>query len=165
MECPGASSKEFLSLARAIEADTEWHRTVTNATYAIAMSSRGAPLKSHSGAPQWPLKESGQANPPGAAFPCPQSCGTTIQVSFLYVWYQVAYLCGLALNPTNHPQYILKTTYTHLIEIWHKRDVKGKKWPGLVNFQLYLNLRLFEFNHAFFRRFVRTPKIWCSNTI
>jgi hypothetical protein len=74
MESSGGSSKEFLTLAKALESDTEWHRTVTNATYAIAMSSRGAPLKGHSGAPQWPINPQQKTGP---AFPC-SHCGTSI---------------------------------------------------------------------------------------
>ena len=70
MERKGDSSKEFLSLARALESDTEWHRTVMHATYEVAINNRVAPSKpsiydtTH-------LRDSDDESRRQTKFPCP----------------------------------------------------------------------------------------------
>jgi len=75
MKFIGTSTKDFMSLNKAIELDNEWHRTVTNASYKVAISNRGPTLKSNSGAAKWPLNKNMQDS--GCSYPCPQ-CGTVM---------------------------------------------------------------------------------------
>lgn len=76
MERREDSSKEFLSLARALESDTEWHRTVMHATYEAAINNRVASAKpslydtSH-------LRDSDDESKRTTTFPCPH-CKTSI---------------------------------------------------------------------------------------
>jgi hypothetical protein len=77
MEASAELSKEFLSLAKAIESDTEWHRTVMHATYEFAINSRVAPSKpslydtSH-------LRDSDDERRRETTFSCPH-CKATIE--------------------------------------------------------------------------------------
>lgn len=76
MERSEQSSKEFLSLAKALKSDTEWHRTVMHATYEVAINNRVAPSKpslydtSH-------LRDSDDEKPRQTSFTCPH-CSVTI---------------------------------------------------------------------------------------
>ena len=76
MEVSAESAKEFLSLARAIESDTEWHRTVMHATYEFAINSRVAPVK-QSQYDITHLRDADDETRRQTTFACPH-CGTTI---------------------------------------------------------------------------------------
>lgn len=68
-----SSTQEFLSLLKAIELDNEWHKTVVNASFKMALNTRAPVLKSLSGAAKWPLA----AGDPSCSYPCP-NCGTVV---------------------------------------------------------------------------------------
>ena len=77
MEVNAESTKEFLSLAKAIESDTEWHRTVMHATYEFAIHTRVAPLKPPSHYDVTHLRDSDEDKRRQTTFACPH-CSATI---------------------------------------------------------------------------------------
>jgi hypothetical protein len=71
-----SSTQDFMSLLQKIELDSEWHRTVKNASFNMTLTTRAPALKSLSGASRWPLNGVNK-NDSGTHYPCPH-CGTVM---------------------------------------------------------------------------------------
>ena len=76
MRFVGSSTKDFMSLLKAVELDTEWHRNVTNSSFKMAITNRGPILKTLSGAAKWPLTGPAKQDT-GCSYACPH-CGTVM---------------------------------------------------------------------------------------
>jgi hypothetical protein len=76
MKFIGTSTKDFMSLNKAIALDNEWHRNVTNESFKVAITNRVPTLKTTSGAAKWPLNGKSMQDS-GCSYPCPQ-CGTVM---------------------------------------------------------------------------------------